>query len=593
MEIGNKLQDYWQIIISVIIAVNLFSIYIESLKQLNITYFQRIHRVAEIITFEFNYPISIFLTITTFILLSYMLKKDRKKAIIIGILPIFSFLFQSIETGIILTSTIVTFYVAYHEKKYTSYFENLLKILLVIESTTIIHYILLTLGMTSPLQQIALFEYDLFCISRFAAPILVFMFIFAFHSDSIKKQLQRFYNIIDNQNESKKRTITEYRIPPNLVLVLAIIFAVFWAIFPWIPTINPIQIGFGKDAGKFYWTMMKMDEGQYFSIGPRSLFINLLYYCYKIFNLDSFYFVNLLPVILNPLLVFSVYHFVCKSSEDEELAALSALMTSVGFNITVGMHSYFLPNMLGLSLVFFSFGYLLMNLRKKKKSLNLISIILMVPIFYIHPWTFFQYFGVLCLFAVYLIIKRENVTRTRRYKKENVNSLSPLLIYIVSVGLLYILSNIVIPIDDSMNRQQVFVGFKFVVDQFVYSNVFTFNTLYMGIMGNSVYLLICLVGSFLLKKDTYFNRYLSVFILISTIVYIFSHAVFPNGALGNYFPSRLLLNYPLGIFSAIALQKLIHSTYISDKSKLYFMLFFITYMTVYMFRSIYHLIPLQ
>ena len=110
-------------------------------------------------------------------------------------------------------------------------------------------------------------------------------------------------------------------------------------------------------------------------------------------------------------------------------------------------------------------------------------------------------------------------------------------------------------------------------------------------MGNSVYLLICLVGSFLLEKNTYFERYLSIFILISTIVYIFSHAVFPEGAFGNYFPSRLLLNYPLGIFSAIVLQKLIHSTHISDKSKLYFMLFFIIYMTVYMFRSIYHIIP--
>jgi hypothetical protein len=151
------------------------------------------------------------------------------------------------------------------------------------------------------------------------------------------------------------------------------------------------------------------------SFGDRPLTLIFLFTIAKILNVANFYsIVEHVPLILGPLLVLAVFFLTHELTSNEKQALLASFLTSISFQVTVGIYTGFYANWFALIIGYLSFVFLLRSLRYSSNKLNLaiFSLLLIALLFtHVHTWSV-----IVVVMSVFLII----MIKAKHYCKKRI-----------------------------------------------------------------------------------------------------------------------------------------------------------------------------
>jgi hypothetical protein len=151
------------------------------------------------------------------------------------------------------------------------------------------------------------------------------------------------------------------------------------------------------------------------SFGDRPLTLIFLFTIAKILNVVDFYsIVEHVSLILGPLLVLVVFFLTRELTSNEKQALLASFLTSISFQVTVGIYAGFYANWFGLIIGYLSFVFLLRSLRYSSNKLNLamFSMLLIALLFtHVHTWSV-----IVVVMSVFLII----MIKAKHYYKKRI-----------------------------------------------------------------------------------------------------------------------------------------------------------------------------
>lgn len=423
------------------------------------------------------------------------------------------------------------------------------------------------MGLGSPLHGVAMFWLDLFFIHSNLAPLLVLPFLFLW--------INNYVRISSWEPKDKKKLLNKKELTniSKLILLFSLILSLYSSFYPYLPKINPQGRYVGVDE-EFYVKViseMEINLFQAFNVskGSRPLIFLFILGFKRLFGLSTSYSVRFFPVLLNLLLVASVFLLGYEFTQNSEIAAYAAFFTSTGFPITVGMYSYFLANNLGLILISFSLGLLFRAIRKKSKRDLAAASLLGIMLAFTHPWTLDQYVASLAVITG-LYWYRNRITG------KNKQTLNMLTLYL---GTLVISELIKLSMGDFGG---VAATTSTVVNQFIslskfwYSSIFNFKLLYGGFMSNLLLILLAIIGQHYFTLEGVKDDYFRWFLILTSLMYILTS--------GNI-KSRLLYNIPFGLYASMGLEKA--STWMDRRLVKGFA---VTYSTAYLFMCLANLI---
>lgn len=361
------------------------------------------------------------------------------------------------------------------------------------------------------------------------------------------------------------------------LLILSISLSVAAALYPYSLAVNPEGRGFGVDVHYYVdnGEIVERDVSQAFNVmsGSRPLIFLVIYGFQKLLGSDVSTAVRFLPVILNPLMVVGAFFLAFEAFGDWRLSSWSAFFTACGYQVTVGMYSYFLTNMLALSLVFLSLGFLFRSLRRCCNISLALASILGILLVFTHPWTFDQYVVtmILTIIIYFYRIRRENGW----YEKIN-----GAIIYVVFLGFSDFAKKLLFQGAGAFSASLTAVRGISNFSEFWMDFISSFRLLYGGTISVIVLIGLAVLGVYLNDLGEFSEIYFTVFPVATSLLFLID-----NGAI----KSRLLYNVPIGLFAAIGMSSLSRWKF-DDNFKKCFILFVILNLTVYLFRSLANLV---
>jgi len=251
----------------------------------------------------------------------------------------------------------------------------------------------------------------------------------------------------------------------------------------------------------------------------------------------------------------------------------SAFFMLTGIQVTVGIYSYFLTNMLALSLALFSVGLLLTALNKSSYSYLAGAILLGGLLPFVHPWTMDQFLGatgVVALFVGFDLLKN----------RANKVTFLMLSIYIASLfgfdaSKTYLFQGVG-GVQASIAVTSRLVG----LGEFWSSSIFSFRLLFGGALSSILFLGLALVGVYFLDQKSLSHKFWIVFMATSSLVFLIGDETIK---------SRLLYNIPIPFFTAMGLDFLSKIQRVSRYKTLLFLFTAVASVT-YLLRSLVNLV---
>ncbi|MFL6453550.1 MAG: hypothetical protein ACJ71L_06060 [Nitrososphaeraceae archaeon] len=277
------------------------------------------------------------------------------------------------------------------------------------------------------------YEYDLYLLlSSFSAVLLLLLLgcvplkIFMEEFRTVILRIKRIDNtrfIVSNDNYDNDSVNSKYKfIYISLFMLLSLVIA----LIPHQPQINPNGQQIGVDTDYYVkWINALTHAADYRefihqafvvqSFGDRPLTLIFLFTIAKILNVANFYsIVEHVPLILGPLLVLAVFFLTRELTSNEKQALLASFLTSISFQVTVGIYAGFYANWFALIIGYLSFVFLLRSLRYSSNKLNLaiFSLLLIALLFtHVHTWSV-----IVVVMSVFLII----MIKAKHYYKKRI-----------------------------------------------------------------------------------------------------------------------------------------------------------------------------
>jgi len=547
---------------------------IKFLDLANIPIFPNVNRITTKKIFQINYDITLIIMIFFIFWMLWSIKVLKKKVLypFIGVLfyPIIGF-----DLSFILMNMIAIITSLFFIENYRKYLDSIFYILIMFEGLVFVYWtICVPFNIKSPLQTLALFELDVFYLFSYLAPIILTLFLYGL---IFKKIFYFGWKKSTNNVDSYEVKSDICSKNSHILLVFSIVISMVAGFYPYLSVINPDGGYVGVDLADYIerLDLIKDDIFQVFNQreGSTPLTYILIFIFKNMLNLNTEKAIMFFPVVVMPILVFSIYIFTLELFQNEHIAAWAAFFTASGYHVTVNMYSYFLSNVLGLSLVFISLTYFYRSIRLNNKIDLIISLIAGILLVFSHPWTYVHYF---IIFVLTTIIKIFYIKKSKKY-----DMLYPNLVYIlVLAGFDFI----------KINFLNGFGGIKatstvmnsFINLNFWFNIIFTFQILFGGYLSNLLLLILAIIGMWYFTNDEENTLFLEILLLVSSLIFFIGDEVIK---------SRILYNLPIGIFASYGLNIF---TYWNDARNLVDIklvkYFIYLNMLVYLFRSLVNLI---
>jgi len=363
----------------------------------------------------------------------------------------------------------------------------------------------------------------------------------------------------------------------KFLLFFSIALGVVAALYPFLPSVNPRNRRVGVDFNYYVEEAILVEQNlsQVFKVWDSSRpFIHLVIYGFQaIFGLDVVSAVKYLPVILNPLLAASIYFLAKELFLDDWIASCASFFTVCGIQIAVGMFSFFLTNMLALSIVFLSLGFLFRAIRCRCHFSLIIASLIGILIVFTHPWTFDQYFATIFLTAFFILYDD-------RKEDKGYDRFKMILFYLLSLALSELVKIKVFHGYSGVSASSLAIGSLVQVSRFWSSTIFSFKRIYCGLESNVILLILSIMGIYIFRQAFTPKVCLINILIVSSLLFLLNDAMIK---------SRLIYNIPIGLYTAYSFVWLNKQKKIDDY-KLYLNLFILFNMIVYLFRSLANII---
>lgn len=570
------------------LALQFFLSVLQLLDAFHVWYFPLKNRLVHHLRFYLGFSLVPVLLLAGFVLLAYFLfRRDFLGVFLFSVVTLFVHLFFGFEAAVGVFSFLQVVWALYRFIDLGDFVLCLLVLLTGFEAIVLIHWILYPLGLVSPFGWFAELEMDLFYIAGNLAPlIIVFIFMIAlvdflrflpgfdgfFSRFQIRELFREIVSHIFDERLFSIREVVEGSESDSfktyLFLFFVIVMGIFAAVYPYSKAINPDSLDVGVDIFHYVYDAEIVEKDVFSAFEAwnrtRPMIFFMIYGFQKLFNLDVVTAVRFLPILLNPLLALTTFFFASEVFNNKRLGIWAAFFTVCGFQVTVGMFSYFLANMLGLCFFYTSLGFLFRAIRKENKVFLIFASFFGSLLVFTHTWTLFQY-----LFAFFITLF------ITYYKFGNKIIFRIMLIYFISLSLAEVLKIFVFQGHGVVSASSTALSGISGLSNFWHNNISVFRILYGGIMSNILLFVLTIGGILFLDKNSVSELYLKTLITISFIVFLFSDVT-------NM--SRLLYNIPFGLFSSLGY--VLFSSYIQKKEmKNIFSLLIIFTMVVYVFRS--------
>jgi hypothetical protein len=510
---------------------------IQLLDLLKPVYLIQVHRFWESTKFSVNVSLTAPLTFISIIMVVWILVTRPKYALVPAIASV-SLLFLNPMASIVLVSSLCIVTSICLSRRVTEYLLGLTGLLFILEAGALIQWIIFTpLGLANPLVGLADLESNMYYFVAQSSPLIMLTFSIL----GVMIPIRHFSRGAIGIEAQKSEAPTEKR---NWAFFLGLIFvlSVAVAIYPYLPRVNPTGVNVGVDIPNYLLDLKQVEadpvKAFQISSGSRPLLYLLLFGFQKLTSLSTLDAIRWLPILLNPLLVLSTFFLASEMMGNFRAALYAGFFTTVGYTLSGGMYAYFLADMLMLSIILASMGFLLRSYRNGSRRDLAVASLLGGLFVFTHPWTLDQYVAPLAVTGVLV---------TYLYLKHRGDSLSPLglilyccVVASADVVKLLLLRGSIEGVSALATLTQGFTSIQMFWLDFVNSSRF-----YLGGFLTSLPLIgLAVIGIWKVERKKLPNTLILLFVAMTSAVYILGDVVVK---------SRLLYNVPIGILAAYGL----------------------------------------
>jgi hypothetical protein len=433
-----------------------------------------------------------------------------------------------------------------------------LLVLCLIEVLALTHWLLLFLGMGSPLSGLALFELDLYYLLAVFTPIPLIILLFGWVPKLFSKRSRG-----EGYVAVLERGWTSWNLGLFIFSIGLVLFALY---YPLSGGVNPHNLLLGYDFYRYKDSSQPIlsDPLKAFSTfdGERPIVFLLIFAVHAVSSIDIFDLLLILPFIFLSLLVAASGFLGWEMFRRADVASWCSFFTACGVFVVETIYGYFLGNIIGLFLIILSLALLFRFIRVGSWALLGLSLISGVLAYFSHPLTLELYAGGLAAVWVIQLLRRNVPTRLMRV-------IPYFLVIVVCFGLL----------------SWFFVGNRALLDPYdILSSsngvLFSLDFLVGGYTSNLILLGLAALGLLLIEYDSLSSSYLGVLFAVSGACFLF---------LNNVYRFRLFIALPLGLVAAIGFVEIlgrIRTVRLRYAVTSFVLLFF----TVYLLRSMANLI---
>lgn len=322
-------------------------------------------------------------------------------------------------------------------------------------------------------------------------------------------------------------------------LCLIIGLGVLAAIYPNLPGVNPESLNIGTDVMHYvpYLDQVNKDITQITTVysGSRPLFFVLLMGFQRLLGLNSYWAVSLFPAVIVPLLTLSIFFLGREVTGDSECALWASFFTVAGFQTVAGLYGFLLADMLALAFAFITITMFFKWIDSMDWRYLVGTIFFGVALLYTHPWTFYQYIPVLALTALPLLLRS-------REKRTIVLMFAFVIIMVAGFAAIEVIhSNILggVEVLEALKTLNRVVTLDSFLDSIIKS-IFYFS----GTIANIALLSLVVLGLLKHELNGTPRLYFTIFPFVTSLVFLIVDVDTK---------SRILFNFPFGIFAAIGM----------------------------------------
>jgi hypothetical protein len=398
----------------------------------------------------------------------------------------------------------------------------------------------------------------------------------------------RYVKKIKNSLDLEQTKLEEPNFRPNILfnpmamLVFAVALSVLFAIYPYLPTINPHYTWVSVDDFNYQQFLNQMDQRQTIpekireafaiSSGDRPLTMILMYLFQHSLGLDTMTAVRFFAVFLGPGLVLGAYYFVREGTKSRHQAAYAALLTAFSHQVVVGIYAGFFANWLGLVAMYLAF--LMIHRFWQRPSVKNYFLVLghSVLSFLMYIYVDIYFLFTLLVFLILSAIKFRHVSA----EKKKVLILSSIFAVYASVFMLRVLLGSTGLYDTVFSREDVSLSYREFANR--WTNFPYFMHYYVGgFLTNAAILVFAFVWTIYSKYEKTFDRILLAALFAGAIPLVFGDEVLQ---------SRVYYDMPVHIAAAIAIWRILNRNDINPLfAKTAFSLVTIHF-AIYMIRSL-------
>jgi hypothetical protein len=546
---------------------------LQLLDALDVVYYAMIHKTTNVFQFDLGFSLVAPLTLLLAVWLGWMMWNLRFEAMLLPAAALFLYPL-GLETCVSIASLMAAAGGLVYHRSLSKFLNLVFALLGGIEGLALIHWLFFVpLGWVSPLKAVAGLEMGLFYMTSHLAPFLVLLLMYTWMmTPFIPKLWKDRFDI--RGSTSKERGEMPRR--AKYLLILSVSLSVVAALYPYNSNVNPTGQLFGSDIRYYIETAEIVEDNLFQTLTENATtrpFIFIVIYGYqRLLGTDVTSAVKFLPVLLNPLLSTAMFFLALETFDDWWIASLASFFTACGIQVSVGMHAYFLTNMLGLCLSFFSLRSLFRALRTGKWiSITIAGLFGGLQVF-THPWTFDQY-------VMPTVMMGGVMWYHARIKKYGYGRAKMVLYYLFLLGLAELFKSVFFGGYGGAQASETALQNLISLSDFWNANIFVFRILFGGLLSAVVLLSFTTLGVHLFGLTGIPNLYFFLFLMVTSLLFLMGN---------DTIKSRLLYNIPHGLFAAYGFFWFIKRKDLAFRNV--FTTFCVLNVAVYLFRSLANLV---
>lgn len=428
----------------------------------------------------------------------------------------------------------------------------------------------------SPTSAIAMLESSFFRLIAISTPLLFIIFLLSWLIFPIlkmafkNKELTIKFGELKFHIPSKKLHMNIESINFNRAITIALIafstlFAVFIALYPYSPNLNPDRHQIGSDIHQYTEWLQSMTQQTFYEavsyaflkFKDRPLSMLLMYILMKVSGSTPSVTTMFLPAILAPLTVLAACHCTHEASFNKALVGLSAIFAATSFHITIGMLGGFLSNWMAIILSYIFIGAFIKAVERQSWLIGIFSAFTAVTVLFLHSYTWWMLMGVILTYMLITCIQKVFHRKPILFKELKIASATLIINFAANIlrnfAILGGISN------EPLRTAQAYSSIFNILSAWKITSE-TFYSHVSGALLNPIAIFSALIGALTIDMKKEKNLFLLSWPLAATPFFITGDTPIQV---------RIIINLPLSIFAAQGLLTIINNLWKISNNKLY------------------------